>query len=155
VLTDDERRGLDRLVRARSTPQQLVQRARIILLCAEGKNNSQIARELDINPVTPRLWRERWRGLGAVTLDDLSVEQRLTDVPRPGRPAQITADQTCRIIALACEAPSQSGRPISKWTGREIADEIVKRGILPTISPRHAARLLKRGIFSRTASAIG
>jgi hypothetical protein len=56
----------------------------------------------------------------------------------------------CRIVALACEAPSASGRPISQWSGREIAAEIVRRGIVVTISGRHAARLLKRGISSRT-----
>jgi putative transposase len=46
---------------------------------------------------------------------------------------------------MACEHPEESGRPISHWTGREIADEIKKRGIVDEISPRHAARLLKRG----------
>jgi putative transposase len=56
----------------------------------------------------------------------------------------------CRIVALACEAPSATGRPISQWTGREIAAEIVGRGIVPTISGRHAARLLKKGICSPT-----
>jgi hypothetical protein len=44
---------------------------------------------------------------------------------------------------MACEAPSQSGRPITHWTQREIADEVIKRGIVDRISPRHAARILK------------
>ena len=47
-------------------------------------------------------------------------------------------------MALACEAPEKSGRPISQWTGREIADEIISQGIVETISPRHAQRLLKK-----------
>ena len=64
--------------------------------------------------------------------------------------ARITPEQGCRIVALACEAPSVAGRPISQWTGREIAAEIVSRGIVPTISGRHAARLLKKGTSSRT-----
>jgi hypothetical protein len=58
-------------------------------------------------------------------------------------------------MALACEAPKDSERPISQWTGREVADEIVKRGILTRISSRHASRLLKRGISSRSRSATG
>jgi putative transposase len=78
-------------------------------------------------------------------LDDLSVEQRLSDAPRPGAPARITADQRCRIEALACEKPEESDRPITHWTAREIADEVLKRQIVENISPRHAARLLKRG----------
>ena len=49
------------------------------------------------------------------------------------------------MAALACEAPGKAGRPISQWTGREIADELKARGIVEQISPRHAARLLKKG----------
>jgi hypothetical protein len=75
----------------------------------------------------------------------MSVEERLEDLPRPGAPARITADQRCQIEALACEQPEKAGRPISHWTGREIADEIIKRGIMEQISARHAGRLLKRG----------
>jgi putative transposase len=71
-------------------------------------------------------------------------------LPRAGKPSAITADQLCQITALACEKPEQSARPISHWSGREIADEIRKRGIVAQISPRHAARLLKRGTLSRT-----
>jgi putative transposase len=56
---------------------------------------------------------------------------------------------------LACEPPGASKRPISQWTSREIADEIKQRGIVTEISGRHAARLLKRGISNRTASATG
>jgi hypothetical protein len=53
-------------------------------------------------------------------------------------------------MALACEAPSESGRPVSQWSTTELAEEIVRRGIVDTISPRHAARLLKRGTSGRT-----
>ena len=77
------------------------------------------------------------------------------DAPRSGRPVRITDEQVTRIIALACEAPERSGRPISQWTGREIADEIKRRGIVAEISERHAARLLKRGHCNPTAGAIG
>jgi putative transposase len=77
-------------------------------------------------------------------MEDLSLEDRLQDAPRPGAPAKITADQRCQIEALACEKPEKSGRPITHWTAREIADELKQRQIVETISPRHAARLLKR-----------
>jgi putative transposase len=81
-------------------------------------------------------------------LEELTVEERLEDLPRPGSPAKITADQRCQLEALACESPEKSGRPISEWTGREIADEMMKQNIVESISPRHAARLLKRSINS-------
>lgn len=150
ALPADARRHLEALVRRHTAPQQLVVRARIILLAADGLSNSQIARTLGLETDTVRLWRQRWERFQAVALADLAVDQRLSDAPRSGSPARITPEQVCRIVALACEAPSASGRPISQWTGREIAAEIVRRGIVATISGRHAARLLKRGISSRT-----
>jgi len=154
-LADEERRALDGLVRRHSTPQQVALRGRIILAAAAGLNNAQIARQERVDVATVRLWRGRWLGLRPISADDLSMADRLADAPRPGRRPQITAEQQCRIVALACEAPEASGRPISQWTGREIAAEIVQRGIVARLSPRHAARLLKRGTSSPTASATG
>jgi transposase len=89
----------------------------------------------------------RWISLQVVPLEELPVAERLSDVPRPGRPSEITAEQTCQIVAMACEQPKD--RPISHWTGREIADEVMRRGIVPKISARHAARVLKKGISNR------
>ena len=155
ILTDAERQALEQLVYRHSTGQQVALRARLILAAAAGANNSQMAREEGIDIDTVRLWRGRWLGLQAITLDDLSVEDRLTDAPRSGKPVRITDEQVCSIIALACEAPERSGRPISPWTGREIAEEVKRRGIVAEISERHAVRLLKRGRCNRTAGAIG
>lgn len=146
---------MEALLRRHSTPQQLALRARIVLAAAAGRNNAQLVRDLAVDIGTVRRWRGRWLRLQALDLADLSVEERLADAPRSGKPTGISAAQTCQIVALACEAPSLSGRPISQWTGREVADEIVARGILPAISPRHAARLLKKGTSGRTSSATG
>ena len=60
-----------------------------------------------------------------------------------GRSERERLQQVCQIIALACELPATTGRPISQWTGRELADEVVRRGLTDRLSPRHAARLLK------------
>ena len=149
-LTDEERRGLEALARRHKTGQQLADRARIILRAADGLNNSEIARELALEPDTVRLWRQRWVNLSGVALADLSVADRLADAPRSGTPARITPEQVARIVALACEAPGESGRPVSQWSTTELAAEIMRRGIVDTISPRHAARLLKRGTSSHT-----
>lgn len=154
-LTDAERQGLEELVRRHSTPQQIALRSQIILATAEGYNNAQIARQLSVSIDMVRLWRERWLVLQPASLEDLPVVDRLSDAPRPGRPRRITDEQVCQIMELACEAPERSGRPISQWTGREIADEIKGRGIVDQISDRHASRLLKRGICNRTAGGTG
>lgn len=149
-LSAEERRGLEGLVRAHGTPQQIALRARIVLAAGDGLNNARIAQQLGVDTDTVRLWRMRWLGLRAASLQDLSVVARLADAPKPGAPVRITAKQVCQVVALACAAPEKAGRPISQWSSREIADEIVERGIIDRISPRHAARLLKRGISSPT-----
>lgn len=93
---------------------------------------------------TPRTWRARW-GQDCdreVPLAEMGVAARLADAPKPGAPARITPEQICQIVALACEPPDTSGRPISACSQRELADEVVKRGITDRISPRHVRRVL-------------
>jgi putative transposase len=149
-LPDEERRDLEALTRRHKTGQQSAERARIVRLAADGLNTSEIARQLALEPDTVRLWRQRWLSVSGVALADLGVADRLADAPRSGTPARITPEQVARIVAVACEAPSESGRPVSQWSPPELAAEIRRRGIVDTISPRHAARRLKRGISSRT-----
>jgi len=143
-LSDAERHGLEKLIKWHQVGQQIALRARIILTAAGGQKNKEIAQAYNVTLDTVRLWRNRWVKLQDISLGDLSLEDRLQDAPRPGAPARITADQRCRIEALACEKPEESDRPITQWTAREIADELKKRKIVEHISPRHAARLLKR-----------
>jgi putative transposase len=159
-LNEKEREELTRLTKRHRSEQQVVLRARIILASAQGSSNIQIARDLGINVDTVRLWRDRWaiwqetdhekRGEGKS-----SLAQRLQDVPRPGAVPKFTVEQRAQMAAFACEAPAKTGRPISQWTGREIADELKARGIVTQISPRHAARLLKKGASSPTGFGTG
>jgi putative transposase len=155
TLSEAERHPLEQLVRGHRTPQQVALRARVILAAAQGANNSQMARQEGVTLDTVRLWRTRWLGCQAVSLDDLSVAERLTEAPRPGKPVRITDQQVCQIVALACDTPAQTGRPLSQWTAREIAAEITQRQLVDRIAPRHAARRLNKGRCSRLAGAIG
>lgn len=150
-LSPSAREGLELIVRRHSSPQQQVLRAKIVLSASEGKNNGQIARELGISIDTARLWLE----LEPISLADLEVLERLADGPRPGKPPTLTAEQVCQIVALGCEKPADSSRPISQWSGREVAAEAIKRGIVETISARHVRRLLKRGAFNPAVFATG
>ena len=143
-LSDAEQQGLEKLIKRHQVGQQIALRARIVLAAASKQKNKEIAQTYNVTFDTVRLWRNRWVKLQDISLDDLSIEDRLQDGPRPGAPSRITADQRCQIEALACEKPEKSGRPISHWTAREIADEIMERKIVESISGRHAARLLKR-----------
>lgn len=152
---------LQRLIRRRSAPQQLVCRARLIILASEGLNNSQISQQLSLYRGQVRCWRTRWLA-AAPTLAALeatqaadpdgghdddqltqAIQEILADLPRPGTPPKFTSEQMVQLVALACEPPADSGRPISHWTPRELADEAQMRGIVPSISARSVGRFLK------------
>jgi putative transposase len=139
-LSEAERQELLRLIRAHTTPQHYSFRAHILLLLADGHTAPEVARRLGTSRRTVRLWRRHW-----LARPEQPVAERLQDAPRPGAPATFSAEQWCQIIALACEPPEASGRPISHWTPRELADEARKRGIVETISERHVGRFLKSG----------
>lgn len=145
---------LQKLVKGHTTYQQIAKRARIIELVAAGNDDKTIAQAVRVNRHTVRHWRRRWLRLEALAFSELSVEERLADLPRPGAPATITADQRCQLEALACSAPEKRGRPISQWTSRELAAEIIQQKIVDTISPRHAARLLKRSLDSPASKSL-
>ena len=155
ILSEKEQEGLLQITKRHRSEQQVVLRARIVLAAAQGSGNADIAREVGAHVDTVRLWRDRWVGLQGIDLETLSLRERLQDAPRPGVKPKFSSKQRCQMAALACEAPAQAGRPISQWSGREIADELKARGIVEQISPRHAARLLKKGACNHTASATG
>ncbi|WP_204140401.1 helix-turn-helix domain-containing protein [Halomicronema sp. CCY15110] len=139
VVSETERHELEQLVKRPSTPQQLALRAQIILRASAGESQGQIARELGITEQTSRGWRRRWQTLQGV---ERPVAERLADAPRSGAPATFTLEQITQLYALACAPPEQYGRPLSHWTPRELADELVKQGIVASISSRHVGRLL-------------
>ena len=144
--------ALEALVRAHSTSQQLALRARMILHAADNIGVRESARELDVWPKTVRYWRGRWRQAPAAQ----SVSERLADAPRSGAPATYTPEQICAVIAMTCEKPSESERPISHWSQREIADEAIRRGLVSNISQRSVGRFLKkRPTLNRTAFVTG
>lgn len=137
-LSEAERNELNALVRAHKTSQQVAARAGLILLLAEGCTAPEVARRLATTRTTVRLWRRHW-----FERREATVLERLQDDPRSGAPLTFTAEQFCQLMAVACEPPALSQRPISHWTPRELADEAIKRQIVATISPRHVGRFLK------------
>ncbi len=124
-VSEEHQNQLHAIVRKHTSPHQSVVRARIILLESER--------------TTVQIWRRRWAEAGQA-----DVHERLSDRPRSGAPAKYTPEQVCAIVAIACERPEDSERPITHWTRREIADEAVKRGIVESISQRAIGHFLKR-----------
>ena len=130
-VSEQQREELKAIVRKRTSPQQQVVRARIVLLASEGVGVHESMRRLRIARTTVQIWRRRWR-----EADEEDVAAHLSDRPRSGAPATYTPEQVCAIVAIACERPQDSDRPMTHWTHRELADEAVKRGIVESISPR-------------------
>jgi transposase len=108
-------------------------RARLILHAYDGVVVRENAPGLGVWPKTVRRWRTRWRRAA----ENCPVAVRLTDWPRSGAPATYTPEQICAIVAMTCEKPSESERPISHWSQREIADQAMRRGQVP----KHIAAL--------------
>ena len=67
----------------------------------------------------------------------------LSDAPRSGSPGVFTPEQIVGLIGIACEPPENSGRPVTSWTGKELADESRKRGLINSVSASHVNRILR------------
>jgi len=166
-LSAGQRTILERLGRRATSPQRLVRRVTIILAAAAGRNNDQIARRCGLAREMVQTWRHRWlvaapqlavAEAGGGTAAELTqqIVAVLADAPRAGAPPTFSAEQICEILALACEPPAASGRPVTHWTPAELAAEAVQRGIVPRISARTVGRFLhRRPNSNRTARATG
>jgi putative transposase len=155
--------ALEQSTRCYSSPHALVRRAQLILAMATGATNTQLALDFQLSRTTVILWRRRWLALESTlhATDQLSaqelrtrVAEMLADQPRPGAPVTFSAEQVVQIVALACEKPTDCGRPISHWTPRELADEAITRQIVPQISPRSVGRFLKSGAVTAASRRI-
>ena len=101
----------------------------------DGLKNVTIAQEIGIYKSDITKWTKRW-----VERTDRDVEERFSDMSRPGAPVSFTPEQLCQIMALACELPENHSRPIARWTHVELAEETIKQGIVESISPSHLGR---------------
>ena len=125
-LTDDERKTLEAWVRAATTEQRFLLRARIILAADRGEATTAIAARLAVTPVTVSKWRTRFakdRLLG------------LQDGARPGKPAQYTVETERRVLAQLDQPPPAG---YAQWTGPLIA------AALGDVSDDHVWRVLRR-----------
>lgn len=165
VLSENQQQVLEQIVRRTTNSYRLVRRAQLILAAARGMSNSEISQQWELDRAQVRVWRQRWvdansqlETLEAVGADVLELEQKiielLSDEARTGTPAHFTVEQVVQIVALACEEPQASNRPITQWTPKELADEAMKRGIVKQVSPRRVGRFLKRSQFATASQSL-
>ncbi|MFP5419640.1 MAG: IS630 family transposase, partial [Gammaproteobacteria bacterium] len=120
VLSDEERAGLSRLVRSKRTSVRLSQRARIVLLAADGARNKDIAKQLGVGRVQVARWRERF------------AQSRLAgierDLPRGAPPVKV---DVARLVALTTQGKPQAA---THWSTRTMAAEL---GVSSSSVSRH------------------
>lgn len=153
TITERQQDILRNIRNAPTVSSQLRQRAAIVLLAFDKHDNREIAAEVGLSCRQVSLWRRRWADAWqrliriecseSLAATRRAIERVLSDEPRPGPPGKFTPEQVVSILAVACEPPEKSGRPITHWTTRELADEVIKRGIVPSISPAQVGRYLR------------
>ncbi|MCA1733539.1 MAG: IS630 family transposase [Acidobacteria bacterium] len=110
VLTETERRELERLAKGRRVPVRVAFRAKIVLLAAEGKENLRIAEDLNTTPRAVGKWRSRYVTGG--------LEMILKDAPRGGRPSVVTPEKAAEIVRRTLK---EKPKKATHWTSRTMA----------------------------------
>ena len=146
-MTESQEAILKEISRSTQTAHAEVVRAKIILLRYAGESKSRIAKLVGCHRNTVSKWCNRW----CAEQDKLAEAEKetekkmykemvkgvLLDAERSGKPSKFTAEQLCEIIAVACQPPEELGYPITHWTPKELAIEVVKQKIVESISVRH------------------
>lgn len=155
TVSEQQREILSKIARQSTADFREVSRASLILEIGKGKPNARIARIMSCSIDKVKHWRYKWldNQNALIKLEkeqqdskklERNIREILKDNPRSGVPPTYSSEQYCRILAVALEHPGESGRPISRWSSRELADECNKRGITFGISDRQVGRFLKR-----------
>jgi transposase len=153
TITERQQEILRTFSRSVTAASRLRQRAAIIVLAFDGLLNEDIAQRVGLTHRQVGRWRRRWahawnRRVAIACCESRVVLRRaieavLTDEPRPGAPGKFTPEPVTQILAVACEPPENSGRPITHWTARELTDEVIRRRIVTSISPSQVSRYLR------------
>ena len=153
-IPEDIRHILSKFAKSRTFPARQVQRARIILLAADGLNNMQISTQVGLGQDSVSKWRGRFIKtlplLQEVAKKDSShleeaVIAFLNDCPRPGHPSHYTDEQIIKILEIACREPQEFGYEVSHWSLNLLVDVVIKEGIVDSISAKTVSRFLKYG----------
>ncbi len=153
IISERQQKLLEEFSKSRTVGKCIAQRATIILLGFTGMLNEDIAPQVGLNRIQVGIWRQRWRDAWeALCVWECTEPRRLreaildtlADDPRPGAPPTFTAEQVSQIVALACEPPKLSGRPIDHWTLRELRNEAIQRQIVTDISESRIGTFLRQ-----------
>jgi transposase len=143
-LSDDERGELQALLRKGKASARLLTRARILLLADEDRPDDEVAAVLHSSRSTVERIRRRFVEQG--------LEAALSERPRPGATPKLDERGQATLIALACSNPPE-GRTC--WTMQLLANELVVRRVVGSISDEAVRRTLKKTGSSHGSRSIG
>ncbi len=150
---------LNQLINRRKIEKDLALRINIVLMSYRGCSYKTIKEKLHCVDATISHWKHRWTNnyekletfITGIDREDISnneIEKEiltiLGDAPRKGKPVIFNEEIQKKIMAVACESPEKYDLPFSHWTHEELAKQVMKMGIVNTISGRHLGRLLKK-----------
>jgi transposase len=133
VLSEADRAVLEARARAYTASFAEVTRAKIVLLAADGEENTAIAERLDVHVSVVGRWRKRFCQAG---LDGLG------DRPRPGRRRSFGAPVVAEVKAMACEPPEDRKVPLARWSSAELAGQAIAEGLVESVSASTVRRWL-------------
>lgn len=155
-LTFLEKEILLKIVNASTTSKSIFQRAEIILNVDERKSKYFIMNRLKIRWQTVQKWVNRWikykSEFSKVNEDVEHLNHKLQklilhclkDAPRSGSPSKFLPEQLIQVMHLACTKPESINIPLSHWSSRTLAEQIMKMNIIPKISHERVAFFLKK-----------
>lgn len=142
-LTEADERYLTTLLSKGQLAARSFRRATALLELHRGHTLAHVAQSLAVRPRTVAKWREAYKEIGLLSLQDKA---------RSGRPIKIDGHSRAQITALACTTPP-AGR--ARWTLRLLADKAVELGYCASLSHTQARTILKKTPSSRISSAPG
>ena len=133
-LTRREKYVLEATARAERGEARLYRRARMVLLAAQGVSISTIAERFETSRSRVHVWLRRF---------EAERLAGLTDLPRAGRPAEITALERHQVLALACQSPAEYGHERTLWSHAALAETLIAESLVRSISPRSVGLILE------------
>jgi len=144
TLRSDQRKKLLQIIKTGHRKAREILYAHILLKSAQGWTDEQIAKAFDVSPDTVQRTRLRFVQSG--------WKAALLERPRSGAPGKLTIEQETQLIALACSKPPSG---YARWTVRRLAEEAVKRGVVPGMAAETLRQLLKKTPLSPGNSKAG
>jgi putative transposase len=169
ILTPTQTKLVTDLVHAKTSPQCVVLRGNLILEYAQSGNKSWVATKYVVGRDTVRRWYQRWQtaqseldrleteyqaGTVSQTKYRRQIEMLLSDAKRPGAPATFSQAQKQQIIALAASKPEDEGVPVTHWSHEILAQTVIDKGIVTSISAAQIGRFLKEGHVAASSQSV-